>query len=72
MPTTKFLLTNLNCAACGKVSQMKLGKIPGVTSVVIDQDGRTAEGRLEADRELTQGVLQSALEGTDYQVKLVE
>ncbi len=71
MYTTKFLLTNLNCAACGKVSQMKLGKIPGVASIHLEQNGNEAKGELEADRDITTEELQQALAGTDYNVQAV-
>lgn len=71
MSTTKFLLTNLNCAACGKVSQMKLSKIAGVASIHLEQNGNQATGELEADHILTTEELQQALAGTDYKVQAI-
>lgn len=71
MSTTKFLLTNLNCAACGKVSQMKLSKIAGVASIHLEQNGNEASGELEADRAIATEELQQALAGTDYKVQAV-
>ncbi len=68
MTTTKFLLSNLNCAACGKVSQMKIAKISGVKSVHLNQNGREAQGELEADKEIAIMDIQTALKGTDYKV----
>jgi hypothetical protein len=67
----KFLLTNLNCDACGKVSRMKIGKISGVKSVTIEQSGNEAKGDLEADRDITINELQEALAGTQYKVHAV-
>lgn len=68
MISTKFLLTNLNCEACVKVSQMKISKIPGITKVEIQGRGNKADGVLEADRDVTVIEIQQALEGTDYKV----
>lgn len=70
MTSTKFLLTNLNCSACGKVSQSKLSKISGVTSVRIDQSGSEARGEMDADRSIPEQELQEALSGTDYKIQL--
>ena len=68
MNTTKFQLTNLNCSACGKVSQMKISKIKDVRSVRLEQDGNTAMGEMEASREVPISELQDALAGTGYKV----
>ncbi len=64
----KFLLTNLNCDACGKVSRMKISKISGVRNVKLEQSGNEAQGEVEADREITINELQEALAGTQYKV----
>ena len=69
MIITKFLLTNLNCAACGKVSHMKLKKISGVSQVNLEQNGNEAQGELVADRDISLGELQEALAGTDYNIQ---
>ncbi len=66
MNTTKFQLSNLNCSACGKVSQMKISKIKDVLSVRLDQDGNTATGELNASRDIPISELQEALVGTGY------
>lgn len=66
--TIKFLLKNLNCDACGKVSHMKIQKIEGVTTVRINQRGQEADGELEADREVSIAELQEALSETKYKV----
>ncbi|MEK7161960.1 MAG: hypothetical protein AAB729_04715 [Patescibacteria group bacterium] len=68
MNTTKFQLTNLNCSACGKVSQMKISKIKDVISVRLEQDGNTATGELDAGREVQIPELQEVLAGTGYKV----
>lgn len=65
---TKFILKNLHCDACGKVSHMKIRKIEGVTDVRISQQGNEATGELEADREITTQDIQEALSGTEYTV----
>lgn len=65
---TKFILKNLNCDACGKVSQMKIKKIEGVTNVQIKQSGQEADGELEANREINLAEIQEALSGTKYKV----
>lgn len=66
MNTTKFQLSNLNCSACGKVSQMKISKIKDALSVRLDQDGNTATGELNASRDIPISELQEALVGTGY------
>ncbi len=50
---------------------MKLGKIAGVASIHLEQNGNQATGELEADRSLTTEELQQALAGTDYKVQAV-
>jgi copper chaperone CopZ len=65
---TKFVLKNLHCDACGKVSQMKIKKIQGVTSVQINQEGHEAAGELEADQEINVAEIQGALSDTEYKV----
>lgn len=68
MSTTKFLLTNLNCSACGKVSKMKISKIPDVTAVQIEQNNNEAQGELSALRDITINEIEQALAGTGYKV----
>jgi copper chaperone CopZ len=72
MNTTKFLLSNLNCEACAKVSQMKIGKIEGVTKVEVSSRGNEADGVLEAEREVSLDEIQGALEGTVYKVSAAQ
>lgn len=69
--TTKFTLKNLNCDACGKVSQMKIKKIKGVTNVQVNQRGQEADGELEADRDISIAEIQEALIDTKYKVYAV-
>ncbi len=71
MKTIKFQLTNLNCSACGKVSQMKISKIKDVMSVRLEQDGATAIGELDASRDVLISELQEALTGTGYKVNSI-
>jgi len=65
---TKFVLKNLHCEACGKVSQMKIKKIEGVTNVHINQHGKEADGEINAVREITLAEIQGALSDTEYTV----
>ncbi len=37
MSELKFRITNLNCEACAKVSELTLRKLPGVTAVNINE-----------------------------------
>jgi len=53
-----FMITNITCDACIKLSSMALKKIPGVTSVEIEKSGNTL---IESDREITEKEIQSAL-----------
>jgi hypothetical protein len=68
MPSTKFLLTKLNCDACAKVSRMKISKIEGVTKVEINSRGSEADGIIEANRDITVPEIQQSLVGTPYEV----
>lgn len=65
---TKFVLKNLHCDACGKVSQMKIKKIDGVTNVLINQHEQEANGEVEAVREISLAEIQGALSNTKYKV----
>ncbi len=53
-----FMITNITCDACIKLSSMALKKIPGVTSVEIEKSGKTL---IESEREITEKEIQSAL-----------
>lgn len=53
-----FTITNIACGACIKISGMALKKIPGVTSVEIDKNGKTA---IESDRKITEDEITDAL-----------
>lgn len=65
---TKFILKNLNCDACGKVSQMKIKGIKGVTDVRINQRGHEADGELDADRSISIAEIEEILIDTNYKV----
>lgn len=68
MHTTKFMLSKINCEACIKVSEGIISDIPGVTKVHLKQNGREADGELEADREVSLEEIGKALSETHYQV----
>lgn len=61
-----FQLSGLTCPSCQKISEMKLGEIPDVTSVRVD----LASGRatIEASREITNDDVRNSLKETHYQL----
>lgn len=61
-----FQLAGLTCAACVKVCEMKVKKIPGVTVALCDGD--TQRLKVEAERAIEEAEIKHALEGTDYRV----
>lgn len=69
MTSIKFVLINLNCGACLKISQMKISKLPGVKNVSFKQRGSEADGQVEADRDITLEEIQQSLKNTPYQVR---
>ena len=65
---TKFILKNINCEACIKVSQMQIKKIAGVLDVRLVRHGSEADGELEANRDVSLTEVKEALSGTTYEV----
>lgn len=72
MFSLKFLLTNITCDACTKVSQLKLKRIPGVKNVYFERQGNRANGLVESQTEVTLAELQAALDGTPYRVEALD
>ncbi|MEK7096522.1 MAG: heavy metal-associated domain-containing protein [Patescibacteria group bacterium] len=63
-----FHLKGLSCQSCAKLATMKIEKVPGVKGVRVDlESGRT---EIDSDREIEAKEIESALNGTDYQVVL--
>ncbi|MBI5654129.1 hypothetical protein HZC53_00525 [Candidatus Uhrbacteria bacterium] len=58
-----FTLTNLNCAACGKVCAMIIKKFKGVESVDIRPDGLT---KIVSNRPLDMILVLGALKDQGY------
>lgn len=61
-----FTITNLNCAACGKVSAMILKKIDGVESVAIRDSGAA---KVVSSKPLDFGLMQAALKEKGYEAE---
>lgn len=62
-----FHLSGLTCPACVKLSEKKLKKIEGVTSVNVNLETGLAE--VYSDKEITKESILFALDGSDYKVK---
>jgi len=60
-----FTITNITCDACIKISSMVLKKIPGVTSVEIDKNGKAS---IESGREITEEEITNALKEVEKTV----
>lgn len=69
MHSLKFLLTNITCDACTKVTSLKLKRIPGVKNVYFERQGNRANGLVESEADLTLADLRAALEGTPYRIE---
>ncbi|MEK7644245.1 MAG: heavy-metal-associated domain-containing protein [Patescibacteria group bacterium] len=67
--TTNFKITNITCAACIKLSDSVLKKIPGVTAVRIESDGL---GAIESDRDISWNEIISALAEVDKTAELIK
>ena len=63
MANQKFRITNLDCAACIKLSTMALKKISGVGNVTIDLDSGTTE--ITSDHEVSWPEIVGALKTVD-------
>jgi copper chaperone CopZ len=61
-----FTITNITCDACIKISSMVLKKIPGVTSVEIDKDGKAS---IESEKEITEEEITNALKEVEKTVE---
>jgi copper chaperone CopZ len=61
-----FKLSGLTCSACQKISEMKIGEIPGVISVNVSV--ATGEAKVEAEREINPAEIRYSLKDTHYQL----
>lgn len=63
---TTFKLTGLRCVACTKLINLKLSKIKGVGSCLVNLNGET---EIVSDKAIDVNEVIKALAGTNYQVK---
>ncbi|MBI2037372.1 MAG: heavy-metal-associated domain-containing protein [Candidatus Magasanikbacteria bacterium] len=63
MPNQKFVITNLTCAACVKLSTLALKKIPGVSAAAVDLATGAAE--ITGDRDVAWKEIEGALKSVD-------
>lgn len=61
----QFRILGMHCQACQKVIEKKLSKIAGVSGVIANLNGDVS---VTADHTITAMEIDTALEGTDYQV----
>lgn len=66
MLTQKFTLSGLHCPACKKVTEKRIGTIPGVTRVEVDLNSGVMT--VQADNEVTHAQIEEALKDTQYLV----
>jgi len=60
-----FIITNITCDACIKISSIALKKIPGVRNVEINKNG---EAMIESEKEISQNEIENALSKVDKAV----
>lgn len=63
-----FKISGLTCDACVKLSAKRIGRIPGVSAVQVDQD--SGQASLVATREVTLAEINESLKGTEYRADL--
>ncbi len=61
-----FKLSGLTCTACKKISEKRIGSIPGVSRVEVDIN--SGEAMVSSSQPISYLEIDSALEGTQYQV----
>lgn len=65
--TYTFTLTGLTCTACQKITQKRIGTLPGVTQVeVVVPSGET---RVESTQLITADQINEVLKDTSYFIK---
>jgi copper chaperone CopZ len=62
----KFSIKGTHCNSCKRLIEKKIEKLEGILSVMVDFNNGNTE--VVADRKITKEEIQSALEGTQYQL----
>lgn len=68
MSELKFRITNLNCEACAKVSELALKKLPGVTAVHINE--KTGEAYMVGEQTIEFAVVGDCLAEKGFKASL--
>lgn len=67
MTTQTFILTGLTCQACKKISEKRIGSLPGVSRVEVTiSDGKTI---VESENPITKSQINEVLKDTSYFIK---
>lgn len=66
MQTQTIKLSGLTCPACKKITEKRIGSIPGVVKVVVSVEKGTAT--IEADQVINNLAIVEVLKDTHYQV----
>jgi len=66
MTTQTFTLSGLTCPACKKLTEKRIGVIPGVTKVEVTV--ATGEAVINANKKITTLQIKEVLKDTPYQV----
>ncbi|EKD99973.1 MAG: hypothetical protein ACD_22C00126G0004 [uncultured bacterium] len=62
----KIQLQGLHCEACKKISEKRIGKLEGVTSVNVDLPQQVAQ--IQANRIILRSEIEEVLKDTEYKV----
>lgn len=62
----KIQLQGLDCDACKKITEKRIGRIEGVETVNVDLSQKTAD--VQASRALSQQEVEEALKDTEYKI----
>lgn len=65
MYSYQYQLEGLNCQACQKIIQKKVGNIKGVKELSIELDGKL---QVTSERELDKSEVINSLKDTDYKI----
>jgi len=62
----KIQLQGLHCEACKKITEKRIGKLEGVSSVNVDLNQQTA--LVQSNRSLSQTEIERVLKDTEYKI----
>ncbi len=65
MIKTMYTLSGLTCPACAKLAKRALEKLPDVSKISVDIDGKT---EITASRNISSAEINDALKETDYKI----